>query len=156
MYGFNPYNPQMQMQSQPQMNMNNPYAPYINTLQNRETQQQQQMQPVNNKPIFDWVNGKAGAEAYILMPNTTAILMDEGNSEFYIKQADNSGKPSMSPTYCFYEKQDVKEEDKYATKEEISGLQAKIDALYEQLGEKTTTIPSVEQKEVVVNAKSSK
>ena len=42
-----------------------------------------------------WVNGEVGAQAYLLAPNSTVLLMDSDNPIFYIKTSDISGKASI-------------------------------------------------------------
>lgn len=42
-----------------------------------------------------WVQGEAGAKAYMVAPGNTVILMDTEKSRFYIKGADGSGMPTL-------------------------------------------------------------
>lgn len=53
----------------------------------------QQLNPNNNG--FVYVNGKEGAKAYILQPNSTIFLMDSDNPFFYIKSTNNLGQASI-------------------------------------------------------------
>lgn len=48
--------------------------------------------------IADWVNGYAGAQAYRLLPNTKAILLDaedNGEGKMYFKTTDAMGMPQI-------------------------------------------------------------
>lgn len=56
--------------------------------------QPQQPMPVAPEPIT-WVQGEAGAKAYMVSANSTVVLWDTENSTIYIKSADASGMPSM-------------------------------------------------------------
>lgn len=42
-----------------------------------------------------WVNGEVGAQAYLIAPNSTILLMDSDNPIFYIKTSDISGKATI-------------------------------------------------------------
>lgn len=44
---------------------------------------------------FVYVNGKEGAKAYILQPNSTIFLMDSDNPFFYVKSTNNLGQASI-------------------------------------------------------------
>jgi hypothetical protein len=60
-----------------------------------------QMQPIQqpmmqkNPGDMIWVQGIAGAKAYLIAPNTTVVLWDTESPTIYIKTADASGVPSM-------------------------------------------------------------
>lgn len=47
-----------------------------------------------NQNIFAWVQGDAGAAAYMVPPNVTAFLMDSEKPIVYMKSADANGRPS--------------------------------------------------------------
>ncbi len=51
----------------------------------------QQPQPGANGII--WVQGEAGAKAYLTAPGASVLLMDSENNTFYIKSSDQSGMP---------------------------------------------------------------
>lgn len=136
MYGYNnfgnSYNPQMQrpfyVQSQPQM------------------QEMEQMAPFQ---IVRFVNEKE-AQAYTLLPNQKALLMDTANMKFWIKSADSLGNSSIETyrfekcennnpakdaitnidTSDFLKKDDLKE---VATKNELNALKDIIDELQKQI-----------------------
>lgn len=47
---------------------------------------------VNNQNM-KWVQGRAGAEAYQLEPNSRAVLFDSESQTFYIKEVGPDGRP---------------------------------------------------------------
>lgn len=53
----------------------------------------QMQQPDTNGII--WVQGEAGAKAYLVAPGSTVQLWDSENQVIYLKSADMSGMPSM-------------------------------------------------------------
>ena len=74
---------------------NNPYTPnaygytpqpngYISTTPATVNQQPE--------PIFKYVSGRSGAEAYPLAPNTNAYLMDNNEGVLYAKSTDSYGR----------------------------------------------------------------
>lgn len=58
-------------------------------------QNQPQMQNSNQDSDFIWVTGKAGADAYMVAPNSRVKLWDSESQTIYIKSADAMGRPSM-------------------------------------------------------------
>lgn len=48
----------------------------------------------NNNGLI-WVQGEAGAKAYLIVPGSTVMLMDSEAMRFYLKSADASGVPSL-------------------------------------------------------------
>lgn len=70
----------------------------------RQNQQMQGMQqsipqpqmphPVETNGII-WVQGEAGAKAYLVAPGSTVALWDSENQTIYLKSVDMSGMPSM-------------------------------------------------------------
>ena len=68
------------------MNLNTGFQPQYPMNYNQMYQQ-----PQRNNGII-WVQGKEGAKAYQLMPNSNAVLMDSDvDGVFYIKVSDNVG-----------------------------------------------------------------
>ena len=69
--------------------------------------QPQQMTPTNNVPstyqpqvaqpqsAINWVQGIAGAKAFFVPPNSSALLMDSESDTFFLKSSDASGMPSL-------------------------------------------------------------
>lgn len=108
----------------------------------------QYQQPTNNGMI--WVQGEAGAKAYLIAPNTTVQLWDSERQTVYLKSADASGMPSIKTLdYTIRENTPANapisaqtanpiNNTEYATKAEIEALQAQIQALKEEIkgGEK--------------------
>ena len=43
------------------------------------------------------VNGKGGAEAYQLMPNSSVLLLDETQPLVWLKTTDGAGYPTLTP-----------------------------------------------------------
>ena len=52
-----------------------------------------QTPPMSNDMI--WVQGLAGAKAYLVAPNTTVTLWDSESETIYLKSCDSNGMPSM-------------------------------------------------------------
>lgn len=86
---------------------NNPYAnqayqermaqlqsSYQQALPQAAPQQPAQAQATINQGLL-WVQGEAGAKAYLMAPNTTVLLMDSENERFYIKSTDGAGMPNL-------------------------------------------------------------
>jgi len=71
-----------------------------------QLRQNQQIQNVQTVPVpqtvsvqaesgIIWVQGEAGAKAYLVAPGSTVQLWDSENPVIYLKSADMSGMPSM-------------------------------------------------------------
>lgn len=61
-----------------------------------------QYQQTQNTGI-NWVQGIEGAKAYPVAPNATVMLMDSNANTFYIKNADATGRPTVT-LYDFQER----------------------------------------------------
>lgn len=70
-------------------------------------------------PIFSFVNGVEGAKAFIVPPNTFAMLMDSDAQQFFIKVSDANGICNIVP-YDFQEK-------KMPVEQPIAAVQPPID-----------------------------
>jgi hypothetical protein len=73
-----------------------------------------------------WVQGEAGAKAWIVTPGTTVLLMDSEEQKFYLKSADQNGVPTMK-TYTYTEVMHEKpqapaQQISYVTAEEFNGF----------------------------------
>ena len=68
-----------------------PFAPYVQT----PMPQFQMPTPQCRQPDMIWVQGEAGMKAYMMAPNTRAILWDQDNPVIYIKTADANGVVSV-------------------------------------------------------------
>ena len=80
-----------------------------------------------------WVQGIAGAKAYLVAPNTTVVLWDTESPTIYIKTADASGIPSMR-ILDFKERNapnptPVNSEVQFVTIEQFNELQTKFNEL---------------------------
>lgn len=86
-YGMNNY-------ANYQPNFQPAYQPQMQQQQSAQTFSAQQMGNVSSNG-FVYVNGKEGAKAYILQPNSTMFLMDSDNPFFYVKSTNNLGQASI-------------------------------------------------------------
>ena len=123
-------------------------------------------QPIQSNGGLIWVDNEEQAKNYLVAPNNVIPMFDKSSTAMYIKSADGAGMP----TFKKYKLIDVDEEtpknapkthectcgDKYATKEQINDLRAKLDDLtakYEELAHpivekpKTTTKKTKESEE---------
>ncbi len=112
--------------------------------QNQMMQNQPQMtQPMQAQPQQQdnggiiWVQGEAGAKAYLVAPGNTVQLWDSENQVIYLKSADMSGMPSMR-ILDYTERTAVPKAPHtvpgnppvdYVTREEYAALAARVDAL---------------------------
>lgn len=118
----------------------NPLQPQMDRLAQMQAQYQQQQPqvPQTNQGIL-WVQGEAGAKSYLVAPNTSVLLMDSENSQFYIKTTDQAGMPTLR-TFVYQEvtgaSQNAKKQpetnldDKYVTRQEYNDLRGKYEELY--------------------------
>lgn len=81
--------------------VNNGY-PNMSFQRNSQLPQQNQNGAQNN--TFQWVQGQAGAEAYLVAPGASVILMDSNAPVIYFKSADNSGRYLPMKTYDLVER----------------------------------------------------
>ena len=75
-----------------------------------------------------WVNGEVGAQAYMIAPNTSILLMDSDNPMFYIKTSDIKGKATIR-AYKYEEVQpgvQTQKEPVYVTKEEFDKFKEEL------------------------------
>lgn len=142
-----------------------PYPPYQPNAFNPYQNQQQQMQNVQNNaqaysPIATqsgiiWVSGAQEAQMYPIAPNNAVVLWEKSGHTLYLKQADATGKPTMTIYDLVERKQaasdgvsnEAEKKPTYATKEDlgavvglvngfnelVSGVKADIDAMKEDL-----------------------
>lgn len=103
-------------------------------LQQMATQMPLQNQPTNTNDII-WVQGEAGAKAYLVAPNNTVTLWDSESPTIYLKTADVNGVPSMrvldftertTNTPKTPEKHDCQCGSKFILKEELNAVQGEI------------------------------
>ena len=140
LYGYNPY----------QFGQVNPLQPQMDRLAQMQAQYQQQQPqvPQTNQGIL-WVQGEAGAKSYLVAPNTSVLLLDSENSQFYIKTTDQAGMPTLR-TFVYQEVTEAPQnaqkqpetnlDDKYVTRQEYNDLRGKYEELYGLL--ETATKPT--------------
>ena len=58
-------------------------------------QMQQEALPVQSQIVK--VNGRGGAEAYRMAPNSSALLLDTGDPIVWLKATDGAGYPTLTP-----------------------------------------------------------
>lgn len=110
---------------QPTAPANQPYRYQTPLPQPAQPQYDSGQKPALQVP---WVNGEVGAQAYIIAPNSTVLLMDSDNPIFYIKTSDISGKASIQA----FKYQEIRPEsqanpsDGYVTKKEFEEFKASI------------------------------
>ena len=129
---------------------NNPYFPqqqgYFNNgampdMLNQQKMQYQQMpqQPMamHTDPML-WVLSQTEAESYPVAPNNTVTLWDKNQPTIYIKSANAQGVPSIrvldftertANAPKTPEKHDCQCGDKFATKEQLTALEGKINGI---------------------------
>lgn len=78
---------------------NNPYQTALNGMQyNQQSHlQPQQSNYFGMKQQVIRVNGKNGAEAYQLPPNSSILLLDETAPIVWLKMTDGAGYPTLTP-----------------------------------------------------------
>ena len=128
----------------------NPLQPQMDRLAQMQAQYQQQQPqvPQTNQGIL-LVQGEAGAKSYLVAPNTSVLLMDSENSQFYIKTTDQAGMPTLR-TFVYQEvtgapqnaqkQPETNLDDKYVTRQEYNDLRGKYEELYGLL--ETATKPT--------------
>ena len=129
----------------------------------------QQMQTLTQTNDMIWVLNENEATSYPVAPNNSVVLWDKNEPIIYVKSVNNQGMPSMRVLY-FEERNATPSNspknapkthectcgDKFATKEQMNDLRAKLDDLtakYEELSRpivekpKTTTKKTKESEE---------
>ena len=93
-----------------------------------------QQQPAQNQPGTIWVQGEAGAKAYLVAPGATVRLWDSEAQTIYVKSADFSGMPSMKVLdYTIRETAPKPEPAAWASREDLEELRAEIEKLKEAM-----------------------
>ena len=70
------------------------YTPYQSQYHTQLAQAYTPPAQQNQNGII-WVQGIEAAKAFMILPNTTVLLMDSDSSKFYLKSADASGMPLL-------------------------------------------------------------
>lgn len=116
-------------------------------------------QPIQSNGGLIWVDNEEQAKNYLVAPNNVIPMFDKSSPAMYIKSADGAGMP----TFKKYKLIDVDEEtpknaplkheckcgDKFATKEQISDLEGKIEDLkarFEELSQPVVEKPKITTK----------
>lgn len=124
-----------------------PYPTYFPPSQGQQPMMQQPMQPANfsqrpmmqqqpmmrpmyggNPPVIR-VNGRPGADAYMLGPNEEVILLDANEDVFYYKSTDGGGYPTTRPFRFEPLPEAGMAPVAYATREEMDSLRREIDEM---------------------------
>ena len=162
---YNPSIPQQDM-SNMQTNQQIPVQQPIQQMPIQTPTPFVQTQPTND---MIWVLNENEATSYPVAPNNSVVLWDKNNPTIYIKSVNMQGVPSMRILDFAERNTDTSKSaqnepkthkctcgDKYATKEQINDLRAKLDDLtakYEELAHpivekpKTTTKKAKESEE---------
>ena len=91
-----------------------------------------------------WVQGLAGAKAYLVAPNTTVTLWDSENPVIYLKSCDVNGMPSMkilditerTETPSKSPSNEVEQPNKeFALADDLKGIHKELTHKYEELEE---------------------
>ena len=102
-----------------------------NQFQPMQTMQQpQQVQPMQ-QPSIVWVPNEQAAREYLVAPNSAVTLWDSSAPVVYLKQADASGKPTLT-TYDLVERSQrpvQAQTVEYAPLARLEALEARLDAL---------------------------
>lgn len=163
-YNGNPYYPQ------PNFYPNNNATPdMLNQFKSYQQpiQQVPQMQPTQNaNNDIIWVQGEAGAKAYLVAPNNTVTLWDSESQTIYLKTADMNGVPSMK-ILDFKERTETPQKtptehvcqcgSKFTPKEDFNALQSDFDGLlarFKELEEKIENLSTKNTPKTTKNAKS--
>lgn len=100
---------QMMMQAQPMPNQQQ--MPMPNQPMQQQQMQQASMQPAMQPPLQQgngmiWVSGKDEADKWPVIPGNAVALWDSNLPVVYLRQADNTGKPSTT-AYDLVERTDT-------------------------------------------------
>lgn len=68
-----------------------------------QTAPQPAPQPQNNSGLI-WVQGEAGAKAYLTAPGQSVMLMNSEGSQFFVKSSDASGMPLPLRVFDYQER----------------------------------------------------
>ena len=120
----------------------------------------QQMPPTQQGSKIDRVNGKEGAEAYFLMPNSEVLLLDTTNPIVWLKQTDSAGYGTVTGFNVIPLKDDadVSQNDYSALEQRIATIEQILDGMtYEQPEQKQQNVQqptaNVQQQSNIGNAK---
>lgn len=134
-YNYNPYQNYYQPNYQPIQNMNQPMM-----AQNVQSQAPAQTySPAINQSGIIWVSGAMEAQSYPIAPNNAVALWEKSGKVIYLKQADATGKPTMT-VYDLVERDQTASEGfgdqntEYATKSDLSAVVGVVKGFDELIG----------------------
>ena len=144
--------------------------PVYNQSSVQQYQQMQAPQQMMSQPQqqtygnnFLYVNGLEGAKAYIISPNTSALLMDSDNPTFYIKSANSLGQSALKQfnfsevplgTYSKNATQEIHAIDKNAVcQDDIKSLKDEMLRMEERLTEKIGSVKQTATAKQKTNSK---
>ncbi len=133
-YNYNPYYPNYNNGATPDMLSQYKGQYQQPPMQNYQQPIQQMPQPPKPTNDMIWVQGEAGAKAYLVAPNNTVTLWDSESQTIYIKSADMNGVPSMQVLDFTYRnnapqmptEHACKCGDKFILKEDLKAVEDKI------------------------------
>ena len=97
----------------------NPYLDRLTALQGQQTNASPQRSEIIR------VNGKGGADAFPMPPNSSVLLLDETAPVVWLKQTDGAGFPTCTP-YSITPYQAPPEPDYASLDDRISKLEAMV------------------------------
>lgn len=140
-------------------NANQFAQPYQPPMPNPQMQTSIQTTPMISNDMI-WVLNENEATSYPVAPNNNVVLWDKNTPTIYVKSVNAQGVPSMR-VLDFVERTETASKqpathecacgNKYATKEQISALEGKIDDLtakYEELAHPIAEKPKVTGKKI--------
>lgn len=125
--GYNGVNFNANPYSSPSVQFNPNYAQNGSQGFVQQAQQQQQQQAI------EYVNGLEGAKGYLMLANSTKLLMDSDGNYFYIKSANQNGQANIR----IFKYQEVTQDStpkqettvEYATMKDLDELRKQIEDL---------------------------
>lgn len=92
------------------------------------------------------VNGRNGAEAYQMAPNSSVLLLDETAPIVWLKVTDGASYPTLTP----YEIKPYEVKEVTATSTQIEELKERIEKLEEKINEQSN-VASIKPKRIVAD-----
>ena len=139
-YGYQPYQPMYgQGYGQPMQDqlaqLRQPYQPMQMQPMPQGQPMMQAAQPPDNGMI--WVQGEAGAKAYMVAPGNSVVLWDSEDHVIYIKSADAAGMPGMR-VFEYVERSPAgrpapKSDNQYVTRTEFETFVARINQMIQPI-----------------------
>lgn len=131
----------------------NPYQPYQDQLSQLRSNQYQM--PQQNTCAINWVQGEAGAKAWIVNPGASVLLMDSEAQRFYIKSTDQTGMPTMR-VFEYKEVNNTAPAEQmppngFVTRDEFEDLKSRMERLSESVQKAVTEPRRTRQKEALTD-----